>query len=42
MMAWFGIADPHAGWLGRGGVFPRHRVIDLHDKLDLKRMRRYP
>ena len=27
-MAWFGIADPHAGWFGRGGVFPRHRVID--------------
>ena len=34
-MAWFWIADSHAGWFGRVGVFPRHRMIDLHDKLNL-------
>ena len=33
-MAWFGIADPHVGWFGREGHFPRYRVIGPHDKLE--------
>ena len=32
-MAWFGIADLHAGWLGRDGVFPRHRMIDPYQSI---------
>ena len=41
-IVWFGTADPHAGWFGRGVVFPEHRVIGPHDKLCLKMWCRYP